>query len=383
MVKRETIIQKINTALDRSTIVSMLGPRQCGKTTLAKMIANDVSESHFFDLEHPSEVAKLQNPLLALEDLTGLIILDEIQLMPELFPVLRVLADRKNSSATFLLLGSASPDILKKSSETLAGRVEFVPIGCFDLGEIGQKVNELWIKGGFPKSFIAKTLNNSFSWRENFVMTFLERDLGRFGVQVSPQTMRRFWFMLAHSHGHMWNASDISRSLGISFMTAKRYVDILTNAFMVRQLQPWFENISKRQIKSPKIFIRDSGIFHYLINVKTKDELLGHPKLGASWEGFVTEQIINICGERKCYYWRTRAGAELDLLYLHGLKKIGFEMKCADSVNITKSMRIATNDLNLAHLYVIYPGNDSYRIDEDITAISISDLLSKLQNGLI
>lgn len=383
MIKRAKTIQKVKTALDRSVITSMLGPRQCGKTTMAKMIAKDVDKSHYFDLEHPGHVAKLQNPLLVLEDLTGLIILDEIQLMPELFPVLRVLADRDKAPATFLLLGSASPDILKKSSETLAGRVEFVSIGCFDLEEIDQQVNHLWIRGGFPKSFLAKTLNNSFSWRENFVMTFLERDLGRFGVQVSPQTMRRFWFMLAHSHGHVWNASDISRSLGVSYMTARRYVDILTNAFMVRQLQPWFENISKRQIKSSKVFIRDSGIFHYLVNVKTKDELLGHPKLGSSWEGFVTEQIINICGERNCYYWRTRTGAELDLLYLHGHKKIGFEMKCTDSVKITKSMRIAIKDLNLTHLYVVYPGNDTYRIDEKITAIPISDLLLKLQNLLI
>ncbi|MBC8323972.1 MAG: ATP-binding protein [Candidatus Marinimicrobia bacterium] len=382
MIKRETIIQKVNTALDRSAIVSMLGPRQCGKTTLAKIIAQNVGESHFFDLEHPGDVAKLQNPLLALEDLTGLIILDEIQLMPELFSVLRVLVDREDSSAVFLLLGSASPDILKKSSETLAGRIEFVPIGGFDLIESKYSVNELWIKGGFPKSYLAKSLNDSFSWRENFVMTFLERDLGRFGVHVSPQTMRRFWFMLAHGHGHVWNASDISRSLGVSFMTAKRYVDILTNAFMVRQLQPWFANISKRQIKSQKVFIRDSGIFHFLVNVKTKSELLKHPKLGSSWEGFVTEQIINILGERNCYYWRTRAGAELDLLYISGSEKYGFEMKCTDSVKVTKSMRIAIQDLNLKELYIVYPGKDTFRIDENITAIPISDLVLKLKNGI-
>lgn len=382
MIKRETIIQKVNTALDRSAIVSMLGPRQCGKTTLAKIIAQNVGESHFFDLEHPGDVAKLQNPLLALEDLTGLIILDEIQLMPELFSVLRVLVDREDSSAVFLLLGSASPDILKKSSETLAGRIEFVPIGGFDLIESKYSVNELWIKGGFPRSYLAKSLNDSFSWRENFVMTFLERDLGRFGVHVSPQTMRRFWFMLAHGHGHVWNASDISRSLGVSFMTAKRYVDILTNAFMVRQLQPWFANISKRQIKSQKVFIRDSGIFHFLVNVKTKSELLKHPKLGSSWEGFVTEQIINILGERNCYYWRTRAGAELDLLYISGSEKYGFEMKCTDSVKVTKSMRIAIQDLNLKELYIVYPGKDTFRIDENITAIPISDLVLKLKNGI-
>lgn len=380
MINREKTIDKIKTALGRSVIVSMLGPRQCGKTTLAKIIVSQINESHFFDLEHPSDIAKLQNPLLALEDLTGMIVLDEVQLMPELFPVLRVLADREKSSAQFLLLGSASPDIIKKSSETLAGRVEFVPISGFDLEEIKLKVNTLWIRGGFPKSFLAKTEADSFSWRENFVMTFLERDLGRFGVHVSPQTMRRFWTMLAHSHGNVWNASDISKSLNISYMTAKRYVDILSNAFMVRQLQPWFENISKRQVKSPKVYIRDSGILHYLLNIKTKNELLGNPKLGVSWEGFVIEQLIYLCGERNCYYWRTSAGAELDLLFLNGNEKIGFESKCTDTVKITKSIRIAIQDLNLRQLYVVYPGKDTYRIDEKIIAISISDLLTKLRN---
>ncbi|MBC8175164.1 MAG: ATP-binding protein [Candidatus Marinimicrobia bacterium] len=382
MIKRDKLIKRTKNALKRSIVVSIMGPRQCGKTTLAKMITKTVDPCHFFDLERPNDVARLENPMLALENLTGLIVLDEIQRMPNLFPILRVLADREDSPAKFLLLGSASPDIIRHTSETLAGRVEFVPMGGFDLDEIGHKMNLLWIRGGFPRSFLSNNLDDSFAWRENFVLTFLERDLGQFGIHVSPQTMQRFWLMLAHSHGQVWNASDLSRSLGISYMTAKRYVDILTGAFMVRQLPPWFENIAKRQIKSPKVFIRDSGIFHYLIKVKTKNDLLAHPKLGTSWEGFVNEQIINLFSERNCYFWRTQAGAELDLLYLNGVDKIGFEAKCTDAVKISKSMRIALQDLNLLHLFVVYPGNDTYQLDEKITAIPISDLLPKLRKML-
>jgi predicted AAA+ superfamily ATPase len=379
MILRNRITNRVVKALIRSDVVSILGPRQCGKTTLAKMVAKNHGPFHFFDLEYPDDIAQLQNPLLVLENLTGLIVLDEIQHMPELFPILRVLADREESPAKFLLLGSASPDIIKNVSESLAGRVEFVHMTGFALDEIKNDTQLLWIRGGFPKSFLADNSDDSYSWRENFIITFLERDLSRLGINVSPEMMRRFWFMLAHSHGQIWNASDISRSLGISYMTAKRYADILTNAYMVRQLQPWFENISKRQIKAPKVFIRDSGIFHFMVGARSKNDLFAHPKLGASWEGFVIEQIINICGERYCYFWRTQAGTELDLLFLHRTEKIGFEIKCSDTVKTTKSMRIAIHDLDLSHLFVIYPGKDTYRIDEKITAIPISDLLFRLQ----
>lgn len=382
MILRDRITNRVVKALIRSDVVSILGPRQCGKTTLAKMVAKNHKPFHFFDLEYPDDIAQLQNPLLVLENLTGLIVLDEIQHMPELFPILRVLADREESPAKFLLLGSASPDIIKNVSESLAGRVEFVYMTGFALDEIENNTQSLWLRGGFPKSFLALNSDDSHSWRENFITTFLERDLSRFGVNVSPQMMRRFWFMLAHNHGQIWNASDISRSLGISYMTAKRYADILTHAFMVRQLQPWFENISKRQIKSPKVFIRDSGIFHFMIGARTKNSLFAHPKLGSSWEGFITEQIINICGERNCYYWRTRGGTELDLLFLNGTEKIGFEAKCSDTVKTTKAMRIAIHDLDLSHLFVVYPGEKTYKIDNDITAIPISELLLKLRNTI-
>lgn len=377
MVKREKIIANIMRGIDRSNIVSIMGPRQCGKTTLAKMISSKIATSHFFDLENPQDVARLSNPIMVLENLTGLVILDEVQRMPSLFPVLRVLVDR-DKSPNFLLLSSASPDIVKHTSESLAGRVEFVHMSGFDLREINN-MNHLWLCGGFPRSYLAKNLDNSLIWRENFVTTFLERDLGQFGINVSPQAMRRFWFMLAHTHGQVWNASDISRSLGISFMTAKRYVDILSGAFMVRQLQPWFENTTKRQVKSPKVFIRDSGIYHYLMRIKSKNDLLAHPKLGASWEGYVIEQIVNLCGERNCHFWRTQAGAELDLLWLNGQEIIGFEAKCTDSVTTTKSMHIAVNDLKLTHLFVVYPGKETYQLNDKITAISLTELLPKIQ----
>ncbi|MBU0529645.1 ATP-binding protein [bacterium] len=377
MIKREKLSARIIEGLSRSNIVSIMGPRQCGKTTLAKMISSKIKPSHFFDLENPRDSARLTNPMMALENLTGLVILDEIQRMPELFLILRVLVDKKISSK-FLLLGSASPDIIKHVSESLAGRVEFVHMSGFSLEEI-DNLDQLWIRGNFPRSYLAKNINDSIVWRENFVTTFLERDLGQFGINVSPQAMRRFLLMLAHTHGNVWNASDISRSMGISFMTAKRYVDILSGAFMVRQLQPWFENISKRQVKSPKVFIRDSGIFHYLLQIKSKKDLFLHPKLGVSWEGYTIEQIINGCGERNCYFWRTQAGAELDLLWLNSRDKIGFEAKCTDTVQTTKSMRVALNDLNLTHLFVVYPGQESFQLDEKITAIPLNELLQKLK----
>ncbi len=382
MILREKITAKVVKALERSPVVSLLGPRQCGKTTLAKMIAETHKPFHYFDLEHPEDIAQLRNPLLVLEPLTGLVILDEIQRMPDLFPVLSVLADRENTPAKFLLLGSASPDMENNVSESLAGRVEFIPMTGFTVDEIKNNTQLLWLRGGFPQSFLAKNSDDSYSWRENFIITFLERDLSRFGVNVSPEILRRFWFMLAHCHGQIWNASDISRSLGISYMTAKRYVDILTNAFMVRQIQPWFENIPKRQIKSPKVFIRDSGIFHFMAGIRSEKDLFIHPKMGASWEGLIMEQMLNICGERYCYFWRTRAGAELDLLYLHRAERIGIEAQCSDTVNTTKSMRIAIHDLGLSHLFIVYPGKTTYRIDKDITAIPLPELILLLHRAI-
>ncbi len=379
MVNRYNIQTQVKTALGRNPIVSILGPRQCGKTTLAKAIAQSYKNTHFFDLENPRDTARLQNPLTTLENLNGLIVLDEIQQKPELFPILRVLVDRKKPYTNFMIIGSASPDILKNVSETLAGRVEVIYLNGFSLEEIGNDIETLWMRGGFPESYLAKSIDDSVSWRENFVQTFLERDLAKFGVNVAPTVMSRFWYMLAHYQSQIWNASDISRSLGISYMTATRYLNILTHAFMVRQLQPWYANISKRQVKSPKIFIKDSGIYHILLRVRTKNDLLIHPKLGASWESFVIEQIINICRAGNCYFWRTQSGAELDLLFIHGNEKIGFEVKYSETASTTKSMRIAQNDLSLTHLFVVYFGKDQYPLDSDITAIPIEQILPLLR----
>ncbi|NOZ74095.1 MAG: ATP-binding protein [FCB group bacterium] len=379
MINRRTLHTHVKKALDRSVIVSILGPRQCGKTTLAKAIAGQWNQAHIFDLENPRDLTRLQNPMTALENMQGLIVLDEIQLQPELFPVLRVLADRKKPDTRFLILGSASPDILKNVSETLAGRVEIIHMTGFNLEEIQYHTETLWMRGGFPRSYLADSMGDSFAWRENFVQTFLERDLAKFGVTIAPSVMRRFWFMLAHYHGQLWNASDISRSLGLSYMTATRYVDILAQAFMIRQLPPWYVNISKRQVKAPKIFIRDSGIYHFLIGVNTKNELDIHPKLGASWEGFVIEQIIDICKSGNCYFWRTQSGAELDLLFIHGGEKIGFEIKYSETVSTTKSMRIAMKDLSLTHLFIIYPGKETFPVDTRITAISLRHILEILR----
>ncbi|MFQ6613840.1 MAG: ATP-binding protein [Fidelibacterota bacterium] len=379
MIHRTEIQAKVETALGRSIVVSLLGPRQCGKTTLAKAIAQNWDQAHFFDLENPRDITRLQNPMTALEDRRGLIILDEIQSRPELFPILRVLADRKKPNTSFLILGSASPDILKNVSETLAGRVEIIHMTGFNLEEIHDTIEKLWIRGGFPRSYLADSMEDSLAWRENFVQTFLERDLAKFGVKVAPTVMRRFWFMLAHYHGQIWNASDISRSLGLSYMTATRYVDILTQAFMIRQLPPWYVNISKRQVKSPKIFIRDSGIYHFLLGVNTKTELDIHPKLGASWEGFVIEQIIDICKDGNCYFWRTQSGAELDLLFIHGGENIGFEIKYSETVSTTKSMRIAMKDLSLTHLFIIYPGKETFPVDTRISAISLRHIMEILR----
>ncbi|MCH7731995.1 MAG: ATP-binding protein [Candidatus Marinimicrobia bacterium] len=380
-VKRSRLLEITNTALSRSVIVSILGPRQCGKTTLAKIIAEKIEclpgrqTGEYFDLEHPAALSRLANPLLTLESLEGLIIIDEIQRMPDLFPILRVLADRDPSPARFLLLGSASPDLVKKSSETLAGRVEFVHMSGFDQNEVGyDSYKDLWMRGGFPRSFLAENIENSYAWRENFIQTFLERDLGQMGIQVTTQVMQRFWFMLAHYHGQIWNSSEVARSLGVSYMTTQRHLDILTEAYMIRQLQPWFENIGKRQVKSPKIFIRDSGLLHTLIGIKSMSDLQSHPKYGASWEGFVIEQILSTYRDRTCYFWRTHTGAEIDLLLFRNGKRIGFEMKCADAPTMTKSIHIALQDVNLDHLYVIYPGKETYQLHEKVTVTTLHQL---------
>jgi predicted AAA+ superfamily ATPase len=306
-------------------------------------------------------------------------VIDEVQRQPDLFPVLRVLADRRPIRARFLVLGSASPELLSQSSESLSGRIAFVETGGFDLSEVGQAaLRRLWWRGGFPRANLAKTDAESRTWQENFIRTFLERDIREFGVQTPATVLRRMWMMLAHYHGQIWNASEIARSLGESHPTVKRHLDVLTGAFVVRQLQPWHENLGKRQVKSPKIYLRDSGLVHALLGVPSARALEGHPKLGASWEGFVVEEILRAVGERNAYFWATQSGAELDLLLMLRGKRYGVEIKYGDAPSSTKSMRIALEDLTLEKLFVIYPGEQAYQLDEKIEVIPLSQMRSRL-----
>jgi len=366
MIARISYRSWIERALKRSPICALLGPRQSGKTTLARVIAGETG-SHFFDLESPQDVLRLSNPELVLGELTGLVVLDEIQVKPELIPVLRVLVDRADCHAKFLILGSASPELIRQSSETLAGRVEFVDLPGFNLLEVGQKNEKtLWVRGGFPRSYLAGSDEVSSIWREGFVRTFLERDLPQLGVRTGAQVMRRFWTMLAHSHGQLWNASQLGRALGFSDKTVKGYLDDLTQTYMVRQLQPWFENLSKRQVKSPKIYLRDSGLLHHLLGLETFTDISSHPQVGASWEGFALEQTLLLSRGRDAYFWATQSGAELDLLLVEGGKRIGYEFKYSEKPTTTRSMRIAIEDLKLNKLRIVCPGKVQAQLDEKI-----------------
>jgi uncharacterized protein len=363
--------------------VIVQGPRQCGKTTLAKMIGG--KDATYFDLERALDQRKLSTPELTLSPLKGLVVIDEAQRMPELFPQLRVLLDRPDVPANFLLTGSASPDLIKGSSESLAGRVGIVDLAGFDLRETGvDTVQRLWVRGGFPRSYLAANDLASHDWRESFVRTFLEKDIPQLGIMIPAATLRRFWSMIAHYHGQVWNAAEFARSLGVDEKTARRYLDILSGAFMVRILTPWFENLKKRQVKSPKIYIRDSGLLHTLLGLGTLEDLLGHPKVGASWEGFVIEQILASLELHDGYFWSTHNGAELDLFLTIRGKRHGFEVKFSEAPAASKSMQIAIKDLKLEHLWVIYPGSDTYQLDERITAVPASQIMllaNKLKVG--
>lgn len=374
MIVRLAYQKRVEKALERSPICALLGPRQCGKTTLARAIAHE-TESHYYDLESPRDLLRLKNPEWELEKLTGLVVLDEVQRKPELFPILRVLADRPNVDTRFLILGSASPRLIQQSSESLAGRVEFVDLHGFDLGETGpNSVLPLWLRGGFPRSFLAENNEDSAAWREGFVRTFLERDLPQFGVRVNASVMRRFWTMLAHSHGQLWNSSELGRALGFSDKTVKGYLEDLTQTYMVRQLQPWFENLSKRQVKSPKIYLRDSGLLHHLLSLDTYEAVSGHPKVGASWEGFALEQVLRLSRSRESYFWATQSGAELDLLLFEGGRRIGYEFKYSERPSVTRSMRIALQDLKLDELRIVCPANVNTALDENISVFGIPQL---------
>ncbi len=376
MVKRSAHLRQIREAFTRVPIVSILGPRQSGKTTLARAFASRRRVS-FFDLENPVDVARLSAPLRALEPLRGLVVIDEIQRLPRLFEILRVLVDRPRTPAKFLILGSADPRLVRGVSESLAGRVSHVDIAGFDLSEVGpDRFRRLWVRGGFPRSFLAKSDEASIAWRRDYVRDFLQRDLSQLGVTVPSTTLGRFWNMVAHFHGGIWNAAEFARSLGTSENTSRHYLDLLSGAWVVRQLQPWFENIGKRQIRSPKIYVQDSGLLHALLGLATSQELLGHPKAGASWEGFVIEQILALLRTREAYFWGTHQGAELDLMVMLRGKRYGFEIKLSDAPEVTKSMRIALQELRLDRLFIIFPGPASYRLDERIETVSARELPS-------
>ncbi|HEX7476522.1 MAG TPA: ATP-binding protein [Polyangiales bacterium] len=378
MIRRTHHAREIRTALTRGPIVSILGPRQSGKTTLARSIARG-RRATFFDLERPADVARLSSPMAALEPLRGLVVIDEVQRMPSLFEILRVLADRPRTPARFLILGSADPRLVRGVSESLAGRVHHVDVTGFDISEVGAShVRTLWLRGGFPRSFLARGAAASVSWRRDYMRDFLYRDLSELGVAIPAVTLSRFWNMVAHFHGGLWNAADFARSLGSSENTARRYLDVLSGAWAVRQLQPWFENTGKRQVKAPKVYVQDSGLLHALLDLSTHDQLMGHPKAGASWEGFVLSQVLSILGDRDAYFWRTHQGAELDLLIMRAGKRYGFEMKLSDAPTLTKSMHIALEDLGLTRLFVIYPGPQSYPLHDRIDVLSIADLTARL-----
>ena len=374
MIPRPTVINQIDRALGIHPIAALLGPRQCGKTTVARMFA-ERQPSTYFDLEDPVDVRRLSAPMTVLQELSGLVIIDEVQRRPDLFALLRVLADRPQNSAQFLLLGSASPQLVQGVSESLAGRIGFIDLSGFDLTETGvSERDDLWLRGGFPRSFLAANDSSSMAWRQDFIRTFLERDIPQLGITIPAETLRRFWTMVAHYHGQVWNAAEFARSLGASEQTARRYLDILSGAYMVRILPPWFENISKRQVKSPKIYIRDSGLLHAILQVSTMADLQAHPKIGASWEGFATEQIIRLLDTRDAYSWATQGGAELDLLVRIAGKHYGFEFKYADAPGTTRSMRIALEDLSLEHLWVVYPGRQEYELDDRISVIPVDSI---------
>jgi len=384
-IQRLQHTQAVSHLLTRNPVVAILGARQVGKTTLARHLADlRQGPSTHFDLEHPSHLARLADPMLALGDLRGLVVLDEIQRYPGLFPILRVLADRPRIKTRFLVLGSASPTLLRQGSESLAGRIAFYNLPGFSLSEVGhKKLETLWVRGGFPRSFLAPAATDSLAWRLAFIQTFLERDLPQLGLSIPARTLHRFWSMLAHYHGQIWNASEFSRSFGVADTTVRNYLDILAATFMVRQLSPWIENLRKRQVKSPKIYLTDSGLLHAMLNLKTKSEIEGHPKLGASWEGFIVEALIQHLGARndQCFFWATHAGAELDLLVFQGRHRYGFEIKRTTAPQMTRSMHSALADLRLTRLDVIHAGNETFPLAKKVRAVASGQILQEISGG--
>lgn len=375
MIKRTDLLNQIRVALGRSRAVVLVGPRQSGKSTLAReFVAAD--SDNYFDLEEPGSPAALAEPLAALEACRGLVVIDEVQHAPDLFRVLRVLIDRSNQPGQYLLLGSASPPLLRQTSESLLGRVEVIEVTPFTLAEVGvSAMSKLWLRGGFPPAFTAANDDDASVWCRNTVSRFVESDLPQFGVNVAKPTMLRFWAMLAHVHGNIWNAADPARSLGVSEPTVRRYLDWLTQTFMIRQLQPWFENLGKRQVKSPKIYFRDTGLLHALLGVRSQGDMHRHPRSGASWEGFALEQVLRITQPDEAYFWATHTGAELDLLMMKHGKRVGVEFKRMDAPRLTPSMRNAMSDLKLDALYVVYSGKRRYSLADRVEAVPLESFI--------
>ena len=384
MIERIGHVRAIRQRLRAFPVVAILGPRQIGKTTLARQVTEaHQGPAHHLDLEHPADLNRLlDDPLLVLEGLRGVVVIDEVQRRPDLFPVLRVLADRRPRPARFLVLGSASPDLIRQSSESLAGRIHYHSLGGLSLDEIGTgSLDRRWLRGGFPEAWLARSHAAAFLWLENLVRTFLERDLPALGVRVPGPTLRRFWTMLAHWHGQIWNSSEFARSFGVSDGAVRRYLDLLTGALVVRQLQPWHANIAKRQVRAPKIYLRDTGVLHALLGLTDMRSLNAHPKSGASWEGFVLETVIDRLGlqDDQVHFWAAHSGAELDLFTTRGSRRIGFEIKRTTTPKVTRSMRSALDDLDLSEAIVVHAGRDSYRLAARVRAVAASRLDADLR----
>lgn len=372
MIKRKLDIERVRNLIKLFPVTAIIGPRQCGKTILSK----EMNYEHYFDLENPRDIAKLDHPQLTLEELKGLIVIDEIQRKPDLFSLIRYLVDN-NKGQRYLILGSASGSLMKQTSESLAGRIGYYNLGGFRISDIGKPgIKKLWIRGGFPKSYLSNSEEDSFIWRENYIRTFLERDIPQLGISIPSNTLRRFWTMLSHYHGQVLNYSELGRSFGVSDITVRRYIDILSGTLMVRILQPWYVNISKRLIKRPKIYIKDSGIFHTLMSIQDEGQLLSHNKLGSSWEGFALECACQSIGksDEEMYFWSTHTSAEIDLFWQEQGKNWAIEFKYSDAPNITKSMKIAMEDLNLSHLWIIYPGKETYKLSKKISVLPLENL---------
>ncbi|MBI4950414.1 MAG: ATP-binding protein [Myxococcales bacterium] len=383
MIERTQHLAELKGLLERHPVVGIVGARQVGKTTLARQLAAELGgTATFYDLEDPADRTRLAEPVPALRDAEGLVVLDEVQRLPELFTALRVLVDRPGCAARFLVLGSAAPALLRQSAESLAGRIAYHPLEGFHLAEVGaSELPALWLRGGFPRAFLAASDAGAAEWCRQFVGTFLERDVPQLGLRLPATTLRRFWVMLAHVHGQTLHASELGRSLGVSDATVRRYLDALTSALVVRTLAPWFENLSKRQVKAPKVYVADPGLLHALLGVADQNALLGHPKVGASFEGFAIAEVVARLGARpeECFVWATHAGAELDLLVVRGRTRLGFEVKHTEAPRTTRSMHVALADLGLERLDVIHAGEHTFPLGERMRAVALGRVLTDVE----